>query len=666
MAWLNNTTAKPILTIGGEDYSNELDSMTISDSSLVSGSMMTTGGTIRLVELPGNHRVEDYGKVRFTPMKVVSLSLEIEGQTLKHPRGHLYVIDASYNPESRSVDISVGCMLTVHSLRENGLFAKSFISAKTPAKLTFSEADSALQAEGKFLWQNNQGQIVSGDFWSGDGKGSNREGASFVCVRDYTCLSSAPLGGGKQPPDKISVTYSWLQSEPNEQETDPDTGKPIDEDSTQTTYFLEHPAQLKKFQKVCVTSGGETVCREVAVNSGKRTFSVNKIEKNTRFYGGPGGSVSQEVRITQGPAVELQGSYFAERYSWDLARAGGVDNGIKLFGLETVFQSRIEKRYEYGAGGEVIKTVEKQYRNILGAMTQSDWRGGGGELETQIDPNKPPESAKRGFLTEVPLNKLYLEAQITTTWDYYEDKTVETTRTLKSSARCNGVGIFPPTGARVLQQLDATDNGVENVVIRTSRGGLQNPSQPSRVTVDVDNKVSKSEVYEDENARFPGLGTTLRTTVPYANDSLTEAQARRGAEKFADYTRRFVEGDAAGIRVVETMRPEIFNYYPGMPFSYSDIQENKLIKLRMNATSWAVSGTEALVATDGLFVGLSNGTVNIPSNVDEVSLLASLQNLQSKQQSTQEKSEAVVEAQDSLQASQDLLDAIEAEESSRP
>lgn len=661
MTWVNNTTASPILTIGGADFSSEVNSITITDASIVNNGAMLTGGTVRLVELPGGHRLSDYSKNLFPRGTEVTIDLAIRGQVRRHPRGFLLVMDSSYSPEDRTIDISVGCKLTMLQNTDNRTPLNGFTTSVLPDEAGFSELMAAIQSEGAFLWQDNQGEIHKRDFFEGDGWGSNKQGASWVSVRDYTAMASAPLGSGQTPPDKIIVTYNWLEDAIDDTtSTDPDTGKAFDQDTTESIYWLEHPANIVQSQKICATVNGLLTCYNTQVTNAKQTFSVTKVDISNRYYGGPGGSTSLELRVTEGPAVELQGSYFAERYRYDLARAGNNASAVALLGLENVQQTRIEKTYEYGTGGEVIKTVERQYRNLLSAMSQRDWRATGYTYSAFTDPNNPPVVTGRGFLTEPPTDTMYLEQITTTTWKYFDDKTVEHSITLRSAARCNGVGIYPPTGERILQNIDATNNGIETQVKRTSRGGLLNPDQPPRVIAGSD-KITKTAVFIEESAKY--LPTSYgsieyQTSVPYADPEHTEAQARTRAAKYGRTIRQLIEGDAAGIRVAETMRDEIFGYYPGMPFSYYDRQEGKLVKLRMNATSWGISGDSALFATDGVFIGVSNGTVNIPSNADAVAASQTLSALNQATANLTASQQVLATEQATLAEQQALLAAI--------
>jgi hypothetical protein len=52
-----------------------------------------------------------------------------------------------------------------------------------------------------------------------------------------------------------------------------------------------------------------------------------------------------------------------------------------------------------------------------------------------------------------------------------------------------------------------------------------------------------------------------------------------------------------------------------MPFRYYDPSKEKLIAMRMDATTWGVDSTGAVLATNGIFLGYSNGTIVIPSNL---------------------------------------------------
>ena len=64
------------------------------------------------------------------------------------------------------------------------------------------------------------------------------------------------------------------------------------------------------------------------------------------------------------------------------------------------------------------------------------------------------------------------------------------------------------------------------------------------------------------------------------------------------------------------MRSEIVTgWYPGRPFRYADTQNNKIVAMRMDACSWGVTPEEAIVVTNGVWNGFSDGTLVIGNNL---------------------------------------------------
>jgi len=676
MSWLNNTQANLIVTAidkdGNEtDYTNEFVDGQITDGSAINTGAVLTGGTLQFGELPGQQRIEDYEKTKFGRGTIILIDVEIAGEVKRHPRGYLYVIDSTYNMENRSLQLEVGCILTMHNITDDigdlgvwTIFPLPGDEEDDPETATFSDLLQAIASEGKFIWQTNDGTIEKHGFFEGDGLGSNKAEAKWVSVRDYTALAAQPLSNGSPVPDTIKVSYSWeVKSGDGDGETDPITGKPQETDYTESSYFLEHPANIKKLQKICTTDPqGNRTCKEVALNAAKKQFSVNKLQESLRIYAGPGGSVSTEKNLTKGPAVEMAGGYYSELYAYELARADGDGSKVTLKGLNEILQTSSERTYEYGTGGEVLKMVERQYKNIIGVMSPNDWRAGSKE-GTVFEPEAPPTDATRGFLTTPPMDQMYLDVQTTTTYEYFDDRTIEYTETLTCSAACNGVGIYPPTGERILQNINADQNGVKTTVKRTSMGGLLNPDQPGRnpggAVVS-----TKSNVYIDESAKYlpTSAGSiTLTTTVPYVVPAMSEQDSRTLAADYAKILRAQLEGDASGVRIAESMRPEIFDYVPGMPFTYYDRTYETVLKLRMNSTGWAMAPGQSVFSTEGCFIGRSNGKVNIPENADAVQLGEIFKEVDEQQKVVNDLTVELDAISQDCNAKQDLMDAINAE-----
>jgi hypothetical protein len=86
--------------------------------------------------------------------------------------------------------------------------------------------------------------------------------------------------------------------------------------------------------------------------------------------------------------------------------------------------------------------------------------------------------------------------------------------------------------------------------------------------------------------------------------------------KYEFYLKNFVIGDALGLQVGEAMRPEIINNWrPGMPFRFVDTSNNKVIAMRMDQCSWAVSESESVVVFAGVYIGESDGTYSSTRNL---------------------------------------------------
>jgi len=697
MSWLNNTQAEIAITIDGTDFSPEFTGGQITDGSAINTGAVLTSGTLNFAELPleANElpKLEDYQKSKFGRGKVVIITIKRGGSEWRHPRGYLYIIDSTYDMEARELSIDVGCLLTLHNITDEIGSLSSLTDFTLPGDsdadvevATFRDLLQAIAAEGKFIWQKNDGSIEKREFFrsgpgddQADGMGSAKEPGLWTSVRDETALAVQPLSNGSPVPDQIKVTYSWEVSEGDgDSDVDPETGYPIETDYTESTYYLEHPANIKKIQTICTTNPqGIRTCREVSINAAKEQLSVIKNTESIRYYGGPGGSVSTEITITKGPAVEMNGGYYGELYAFQLARAGGDSSQVNLGGVDQIIQTKTQRDYEYGPGGEVLKQVDRQFKNYLGAMTQNDWRSGSAEGGL-FEPESPLQVANRGFLTDINsiTSSLYLDRITTTTYDYYDDKTVQFEETLTSSAACNGVGIYPPTGDRVLVDIGADKNGVRTTVKRTSSGGLLNPDQPIR-NPGTANVTTKSAVYVDETSKYPTTpagAIVLSTNIPYSQPGLSESEAREVAANYARILRSQLEGDSAGIRIAEQMRKELLGpelnagssnvasaYFPGMPFTYHDRTYDATLKLRMNSTGWALAQGESIFSTEGCLVGRSNGQVTDPVNVDAATLVEAFKPVAQQQGIISTLQEELQAISDDCQAKADLMAQVDAE-----
>jgi len=103
----------------------------------------------------------------------------------------------------------------------------------------------------------------------------------------------------------------------------------------------------------------------------------------------------------------------------------------------------------------------------------------------------------------------------------------------------------------------------------------------------------------------------------------TTEEVETAVSTYSDYVVRFVKGDSFGLQIGEGLREDVAqNWFPGMPFRYYDPKKNKVLAMRMDATSWGVTKDESAFVTNGIWCGKSNGTVTLPQNVLGASTVA--------------------------------------------
>ena len=88
------------------------------------------------------------------------------------------------------------------------------------------------------------------------------------------------------------------------------------------------------------------------------------------------------------------------------------------------------------------------------------------------------------------------------------------------------------------------------------------------------------------------------------------------------YFRSFLLGDALGVNIVEDLTDRIVNsWYPGAGFRYADPNTGQILALRSDACTWGITPTEADVAINGIFCGISTGDLTVPDNLVATPLL---------------------------------------------
>lgn len=122
----------------------------------------------------------------------------------------------------------------------------------------------------------------------------------------------------------------------------------------------------------------------------------------------------------------------------------------------------------------------------------------------------------------------------------------------------------------------------------------------------------RSSYNEAVNAAGP-YSVDNNVPVPFLFDNNTDLT--NAVNAYAEYLKRCVRGDSYGLQIAERLRSDIATgWYPGMPFRYADPGENLVLAMRMDACTWGVDQDGAAVITDGLWVGVSDGTLVIGDN----------------------------------------------------
>ena len=120
MAYLVNQTRLHSLTIAGVDYTGSMLSWACSDSSANRNGLISTTGTVVLGQVPSGYDVEDYDRDNFKRGMPVILQVTYpSGTVARHPRGLLYVLTSTYNPESNQLTVDIGCRLTLAKLTDD-------------------------------------------------------------------------------------------------------------------------------------------------------------------------------------------------------------------------------------------------------------------------------------------------------------------------------------------------------------------------------------------------------------------------------------------------------------------------------------------------------------------------------------------------------------------
>lgn len=624
MAYLVNQTRLHSLTINGTDYTESLISWTASDGSSNKAGLIATTGTLVLGQEPGGYNVEDYDRDNFRRGTEVILQVTYPGgATARHPRGLLYVMTTSYSPENNQLTIELGCRLALAKLTDD---ADELVSLSPihldPTQRTYSNVSAAFVSAGRYLYQNNQGNLVAGTFFEGDSTASVAAG-DWTSILGVTALSAQPLNGSSPIPDEIELSYRI----PSDGIADDQRGR-IDIEATESYYYITYPAVV--YRRVGGTlndiggtatasesTGRASACGNTpprpedngtpSCNEGYRTVQsplilpATRIENRRSEYNGPAGQLSRVYSEVRGPALEANGQYFSDKFAYcrnQWATLCEPNGACPTDGQEQILLSYQEQLNYYGSANELVRTVTDTYNTVLSGAQPLNWRSG--------IVNGVPQQFRRLSTTD-----MYRVSSVIVEYFYEENSTRQETTTYTSvTSRQAGIS----------GDIDAL-SGIRTFQRRTSTTISANPLIPDLVNNSTTSTVNRSTRLRLYTGRYSTPPTesgpyVLKEQIPVPLLFDTPSEISAAVAAYSNHLERFIKGDAYGMQIGESLRQEIAtNWHPGMPFRYYDSSKNKLMAMRMDATTWGVDGDGSALVTNGIWIGNSNGTVTVDHNL---------------------------------------------------
>ena len=335
-------------------------------------------------------------------------------------------------------------------------------------------------------------------------------------------------------------------------------------------------------------------------------ISVVSQETSTSYYDAPGGQISRTRVERYGPLVEVQSQFYADRYATCAARYASIcdpGGGCEFTGTGMFLVGYTETNYSYAPGSnELVEQTVSEYKSLFELAQTEDWRAG------VLD--GVPYQFNESFDTQYK-DQFILYSFTRTRYSEEGGRNIEITESYVSNSS-RGVG---------LKEIQSALRGIKTVSKRVSRTKSSLADRPDSVNSISTSTTSKSGTIRLVDGKYI---TPPAEAGPYiAEESIplpllfnTQAEIDAIVDSYSFYIQKFSKGDSYGVSIAEALRPEIVtNWVPGMPFRYSDPANGKVLALRMDACTWGVSRDEAIVATNGIWIGDSNGTVTVGSNL---------------------------------------------------
>ena len=220
--------------------------------------------------------------------------------------------------------------------------------------------------------------------------------------------------------------------------------------------------------------------------------------------------------------------------------------------------------------------------------------------------------------------KLFRVRRIVTENNVPDDKNInrQNVTTFSSvTSREKGILTWVGTGAARYQRLAKIDalDGIQTLVVNRTTTTAAFDNAPERITAaaeETEERTTKITVQSNDGAPSFGGEYIVDDSVPAPLLYGSEQECETKAQQYGKLLSALIVGDARGLSISESMRKDITNgWYPSRKFQYFDDKHDKLMAMRMDATSWAVDNNGSAFTTSGFWMTDLSGTVSIPGNI---------------------------------------------------
>jgi len=226
-----NTSNGVKLWINDINYTEYLIQGSLSDDSVYSSNIIATRGQI---VLGTSESILDFNKTQFPIGSTIDIWVELDGGiAAKHPKGRLYIMNASSDLQALTTTLEVGCSLaflaekesqygeSVRSLFE-GMLTSNDRTLLSINQYTLSNLNSYLDCLGEIIYQDRWGHIQKVDVFGNDGLGGGFFGSKLTTFDKYTAISIDSLSSTAIENDVAAVAVEARVSVPILSPKDPE------------------------------------------------------------------------------------------------------------------------------------------------------------------------------------------------------------------------------------------------------------------------------------------------------------------------------------------------------------------------------------------------------------------------------------------------------------